>query len=164
MIQTELSADTRAVADMLAACPIDGTISLQAISDRIGRDVRRYRHVLAAAMRVASRERGALFVTIRGHGYQRLPTDRAAEVLGPAARKHIRGTARRTRRKLEHSMARANDMAPDARLRATREIGVLGVLEHITRDATAAKAAASDKPEPVAVVAKSLLAAMTGAA
>jgi hypothetical protein len=162
MIQTELSADTRAVVDLLSACPVDGTVSIQAISDRLGRDVRRYRHVIAAARRVVAREAGGVFVSVRGIGYRRLSADRAAEVLAPASRKHIRMTARRTRRNLEQIISRANDMAPEARLKASREIGVLGVIEHIAREANVSKMPSPDTPQPVAVMARAALAAITG--
>jgi hypothetical protein len=147
----------------LATCPIGEVITTNALSSAIGRDVRRVRHIIATARKVAERESGAVFVTLRGVGYQRLTPERASEVLAPTARRHIRRTARRTRSSLETVLAQANDLPADAARRMSREIGVLGVIEMFSRDKIAAPSdSTATRPEPVAHVARDLLAKLGG--
>lgn len=158
MIHTELSADTRAVADLLMACPVGEVARLDAMTAAIGRDILAARHIIGAARRVAQREAGAVFVPERGVGYRRLSAERATETLGAVARKHIRRTAGRTRRALVAATASANDLSPEAQRRAARELSVLGVIEHVSQDKHAqTKEHDSMKPEPVALVMRRFL-------
>jgi prophage DNA circulation protein len=163
MLITELSADARAVADLLLACPIGETVSLASMSDAIGRDIRKHRHVIVTARRVAEREAGAVFTSVRGIGYQRLDAERTVAVVAPAARKHIARSAKRAARSLHASMSKANDLPMDVRRRAVHELGVLGIIEHAARERVKTlPAEAPTRPEPVAVVAQRWLARMTG--
>ena len=165
MIITELSADTRAVADMLIACPVGEVITFPAIAAALGRDVRSCRHIMTSARRVVEREIGAVFTSERGEGYRRLEADRVADVVAPTARATIRRRARRTRRTLEAMMQRANDLPADTARRVSREIGVFGVMEYLARDQVAKPPAdAPTAPQPVAKAARDLLASLTGEA
>lgn len=159
MIQTEMSADTRALADMLAATPVGEVATLAAMSETIGRDITTCRHLLAAARRIAQREHGAVFVTDRGIGYRRLPAEEVARVVGSSARQHVRRTAGRAKRALIAGTNSANDLRPDVQRRLAAEISAMALLEHISRDTTVKPAAdAPLKPTPVAVTARAFLA------
>lgn len=163
MIQTELSADARAIADLFAACAVGDTVTMAAMSDAIGRDVTACRHIIATARRVAQREAGAVFVTMPRVGYRRLPTEEVARVVGSAARKHIRRTAGRAKRTLTAGAALANDLPLETQRRIAAEVSALALLEHIARDATVKpQDNAPTKPTPVAVTARSLLTVITG--
>jgi hypothetical protein len=159
MIQTEISADARAIADILIACPIGEMISLAAASSAIGRDITRCRHILDTARRVALRETGAVFSTEPRNGLRRLSAERATEVIGPNARRHIRKAASRARKVLIAATEGANDLTPDAQRRRAAEISALGLMEHIARDnMTRPSDDASTKPLPVAITAQAFLA------
>jgi hypothetical protein len=163
MLITELSAEARAVADLLLACPVGETVSLAAMSDAIGRNVTARRHIIATARRVAEREGGATFASIRGVGYQRIAAERAAAVIAPAARQHIARTARRARRSLTAAVAGANDLPPDVQRRTAHELGVLGLIEHAARERVKhLPDTAPTKPLPVAQVAQQWLVRMGG--
>lgn len=162
MIQTELSADTRAIADLLAATPIGQTVTFAALSQAIGRDIAARRHILAAARKVAQREVGAVFVATPRIGYRRLAAEEAARVIGSAARQHIRRTAGRARKAIAAGTAGANDLAPDVQRRIAAEVSALALIEHISRDAAVKPAdSAPTKPTPLAVTARAMLAALT---
>jgi hypothetical protein len=165
MLTTELSADARAVADVLIATPVGELASLPALSAAIGRDITACRHVLATARRVAEREAGAVFACEPRAGYRRVSAEAAAQVVGGAARGHIRRAARRARRSIVEATKRANDLTPEAMRRASAEITVLGMMEHLSRDAVALpKADAPAKPEPVAIAARRLFGIADGPA
>jgi predicted nucleic acid-binding protein len=161
MIQTEMSADTRAIADLLAAAPVGATVSHAAMSAAIGRDVTTCRHIVTAARRAAQREAGAVFVTERGTGYRRLPAEEVARVVGSNARQHIRRTAGRAKRALTAGTARANDLPPAVQRQVAAEVSALALIEHISRDAAVKPSDdAPTKPTPVAVTARNLLTAI----
>jgi hypothetical protein len=163
MLITELSADARVVADLLLACPIGETVSLASMSDAIGRDIRKHRHIIVTARRVAEREAGAVFASVRSVGYKRLDAERAVAVVAPAARKHIARSARRTSRAISAAVDKANDLSMDVRRRAVHELGILGIIEHAARERVRTlREDGPIKPEPVALVAKRWLARMTG--
>jgi hypothetical protein len=163
MLITELSAETRAVLDVMLECPIGETVTLDAMSAAIGRDIRKRRHIIVAARRVAEREAGAVFASVRGVGYRRLDAERTVAVVAPTARKHIARTARRTSRAISTAIEKANDLSMDVRRRAVHELGILGIIEHAARERVKTlREDAPIKPEPVALVAKRWLARMTG--
>jgi hypothetical protein len=147
---------------LLAAQP-GGTVTFDAMSAAVGRDILRRRHVIDAARRVALREAGAAFVSERSVGYKRLAAVDVAETIGAESRQHIRRTARHARRVIVEGTSRANDLPPDTQRRIAAEVSVLGLMEHLARDATAKPAAdAPVKPTPVAITAQRLLAAIGG--
>ncbi len=159
MIQTELSADTRAVADVLAACSVGGVTTFATMSAAIGRDITLRRYILTAARRVAQREAGAVFVSERAVGLRRISAERATETVGSTARKHIRGTARRAKSALLAATNGVNDLPAAAQRRLAAEVSTLGLMEHLARDVmTAPKEDAPMKPQPVALTARDMLA------
>lgn len=164
MIATELSADVRAVADMLAAAPVGEVVTFGAMSAAIGRSITTCRHVLASARNVALRENGAAFLSERSIGLRRMSAERATETVGSTARAHIRSTARRAKRTLIGATNGVNDLPPEAQRRMAAEVSALALVEHLARDAAVKPGAeAPTKPTPVAVTARSMMAALVGA-
>lgn len=155
---TSLSVDARALADRLMAVPVGETITHQAISQTLGRDVTACRHVLYSAMRVARREGGAVFTIKPRIGYQRLAAEHVAATVGTAARARVRHAARKARVSIEAGTRNANNLPPEAQRRAAAEISAFALLEHLARDATVKpKENAPLAPEPVAATARRLL-------
>lgn len=163
MITTDLSADTRVLADLLIAEPVGSTITLPRLSAALGRPITSCRHTLYSAIRVAEREAGAIYACERGIGYRRLSVEEIAAQVGSTARHRIRGTARRARRALLAGTARQNDMSPDLARRVTAEANTLALINHIAQDKhVRADEQAPTKPEPVAVTARRMMATILG--
>ena len=161
MLITDLSPDARVIADMLIACPIGEIVTYRALSDAIGRDITRCRHIFYAANRVAQREAGAVFVTMVRQGYRRLETVNIAPTVGPAARHHIRRTARKARRIMVAGTVRMNDMKPEDQRKLAAEISAMGLIEHVAQDSRVkVDQDAPTAPTPVAITAQRLLASL----
>lgn len=147
-----ISPDTRAIADLLKATSIGDTATFSAMSAAIGRDIRARRHLIPRALTLASQEAGAVFGTLRGEGYRRLPAE-DAHLLGAHARRRIRRTAKRTAELITSAATMANDLSDPARRRAFAEINALGLIRHLASDkAVSATHAAEPKAEPVALL------------
>ena len=157
MIATDISPDTRALADKLAEVPRGERISLKALTAVISRNIVEHRHLLYSAFRIVERETGAVFACERGSGYRRL-TPEEIPSLGSTARSRVRHIARRGRKSIAAGIEGANDMPDNARRRALQEMSALGVLEHVSRDKSLPdiKEDASS-PLPVAAAAKAFL-------
>lgn len=161
MLITDLSPDARVIADILIACPVGEIVTHNALSNAIARDITRYRYILYTAMRVAQREAGAVFVTMRGQGYRRLEAVKIADTVGQSARKHIRRTAGRARRTMMAGTARMNDMKPEDQRKLAAEISAMALIEHVSRDVQVKPAQdAPTAPTPVAITAQRLLASL----
>lgn len=157
MIATDLSADARRCADLLAATPRGETVSFATVTATIGRDINRCRHVLHTALRVAERETGACFASVRGVGYRRLAPEEIVKV-GQTARARIRGYARRGRRTIQAGLAGANDLTPETQRQTAAELSSLGLLEHIARDRSLPAISETDvRPLTVADTAKAFM-------
>lgn len=150
-----LSADVRALADYLLAAPVGSTVSLNALSKAIGSDVRLRRYLISKAIAVASREGGALFSTIRGVGYQRVPAE-DAYLVGAGARKRVRGISRRAAGTITRAVSAANDLTDEARKKAFTEISSLQLLQHLSTDRSAKSVPPTDKPLPVAATMRAM--------
>lgn len=158
MIHTEMSADTRLLADMLIACSIDEVVTYGAMTEALGRDILVYRYIVISAAKVAMREAGAVFVNERGVGYRRISAERATETVGPHARGRIRRTARRARGAIIAATNGVNDLSPEAQRRASTEISNLGLLEYLSRDSmNKPKEDGPTKPQPVGIAAREML-------
>ena len=157
MLSLDLHADTRRIADLLNEVPRGDSITLDAISKAIDRDIRRCRYLLYSALRVVERESGAVFATERGSGYRRLAPEEIVKI-GQTARARIRGWARRGSRTIAAGIAGANDMAPDTARKIMAEQSALGLLEHIARDRSLPKVNEDEnRPLSVAATAKEFL-------
>lgn len=155
----EISADTRALANRLTQVPFGETITYAQLSEVIGRDIRTCRHLLHTAFNVVMREAGALYSVNRSVGYVRVAAERCAEI-GRSSRAKIRRTARRGRKGMTALLAKANDVPNAVRLDVNKELGTLGLMEHLSRDSSVSALAEQEQPMPVAKVAKMALAAM----
>lgn len=133
MIVMELHHDTRIISQILADCSFGETITLEAITRTIGRDILGCRHLLYSAMRLVERDIGAVFCSVRGVGYRRISSDELAKV-GQTSRSRIRGHARRGVRTISNGLAVANDISPTSLRDALREQSILGLVEHTSKD------------------------------
>jgi len=157
---TTISADTRAIADLLNAASYGEEVTIDAMSNAIGRDIRPVRYIALAALRVAERETGAVFATIRCVGYRRLTSDEFYQI-GSTARARIRKVSKRSNRAMSAAMEGTNDMDPAARMAVLREQSMLGLLAHLSQDRHAPKLAPdADRPQPLAITMRGALAAM----
>lgn len=156
MINTDISPDVQALTDRLAAVPIGETVDYAALSAVIGRDIREVRYLVLAAMRKAIKDHGAAFANERKVGYRRLAPGEASKV-GATARARIRRTARKSFKTISAMVAGANDMDDAARLAASREQSTLGLIAHLSRNASMPEAPENGKPEPVAITARRAL-------
>lgn len=152
----QLSADTRSVADVLMNCAVGETVTYSDMSKSIGRDVRRVRHIVYTAMKIANEEAGAIFDTLRGIGYvRRAPAD--ADKKGSHARKHVRRVMRATAKTMINASKRANDMPASARRAVNAEIAAAQLIAHVSRDRSVASMGDEDRVMPVALASEAFL-------
>lgn len=134
MIRFALSEDARRLADLFIATSPGATVTFAQLTAALGRDVKKARHLIASAQRTAQREAGASFVNVITVGYKRLAPGEVASRIGPAARKRIRGEARRASGAIVAAVSVGNDLTPEEGRRANAEMAVLGMIEHIAGD------------------------------
>ena len=149
-ITQTLSAECRALADLFSGAPIGGSITDADMSTAIGRSIAERRYLAIRAMHVATRETGAIFGSVRGVGYQRLPPQ-DAHILGAHARGRIRRNAKRTADAIVAALQSTNDMPDDAKRRAYAEVNAMGLIRHISADKQVSAATPEPKAEPVAI-------------
>lgn len=145
------SPDIRRLTDRLLATTIGETATYTALSATIGVDILQRRYLIMRAIKLANREAGALFQCVYRTGYKRLPAEQAAS-FGGHARKRIRSTARRASTTMGRALETANAMPNDALLAATRELSVLGMIQHLTTERVVRSVPDDVKPLPVGQV------------
>jgi hypothetical protein len=161
MLIHELSPEVRAVAELFMRCQPGEVVTFPEMSAVIGSSIFARRYIITSARRVAEREAGAVFTSERSIGYKRLEASAVANVVGSSARSHIRKSARRGVKAIIEGTRRVNDLAPDVQRKVAAEMSALGLIEHIARDSNVKPGPeASTKPQPVAVTARALLAAL----
>lgn len=157
----EISPDVRALVDYLVDIPFGGTATYENLSGVIGREIRSVRHILDSARRIAQRECGAVFGVVMRVGIQRIKTEQIPHV-GNTARRKIRRYAKRASKTITAAMAKANDVSNEVRLKANRELSILGLVEETAKDRHMnSTTPANEKPLPVAVTARQLLENLT---
>jgi hypothetical protein len=156
MIDTSLSPQVRRLADRLIGTSIGALASYGALSDAVGQDVLRRRHWITTALRVAQREAGAVFVCEKNVGYRRLTVEEIPGV-GFTSRKHIRSTARRASRAIVAGLTGSNSVPESVKLRASTELAVLGLVEHLSSNRQVVKHEAEPSPERVGEVARTTM-------
>lgn len=157
----DLSPETAALAERLAAASVGEVVEFSEMSAAIGRDIKGRQHILRSALRVVLRDHGALFANVRSVGYQRLPAEEAHKV-GARARERIRRGAHRGSLQITQAIRRANDLPPEAMRKAYSEQATLGLIEHLSRDVIQPKQEdGPEKPEPVGVTARRMLEALS---
>lgn len=148
-----LSPETQALYDRLRMIPLGEEVTYAALSEVIGRDVAGVaRSHLNSALRIALREDGAAFKTIRGVGLQRLLPEQAPEI-GAAARRKITRASRKAVRGMKALAAASNGLPEEAQRQLSAEISTMGLLAEITKDkAVRALDDASAAPPAVAAM------------
>lgn len=143
--------DTRALADLLCATSVGGTVTYADMTKAIGRDIMSRRYLIPRAISLAAKEAGAIFGGVRRVGYQRLAPSEA-HILGAHVRGRIRRSAKRTSDAITSALATANDMPDAERRRAFAEVNSLNLIRHLAADKRVAATVAEPKAEPVAIV------------
>lgn len=149
-IAQTLSADTRALVDLLTATPVGQVVTFASMSNAIGRPIADRRHLIPRAMHLAAKESGAIFGGVRTVGYQRLPAQ-DAHLLGAHTRRRMRRSAKRTTDAIVSAISHANDMPDAAKVRAYAEVNAMALIRHIATDKEVLAATAEPKAEPVAL-------------
>jgi hypothetical protein len=152
-----LSPETAALHAALAAVPLGETITYDSLSAVIGRDVRRGAQArLASARRIAERDNGAVFETLRKTGLRRLLPDEAPDI-GSSARHKLRRTSRRAIKGMMALAENSNGLTPASQRRLSAEIGTHGLLMEIASDKATARQETADRPNPPAIAGRAFL-------
>lgn len=132
----EVSADTKALTDLLATAKIGDTVAYASMTEAIGRDVQtKARYVLQAATARIQRDSGYVFSAVRNVGMKRLsPEEIVTTTTGPLAK--IRRTARRGRKRLSTVSRHNEPLPPGLQSLQYAHASVLGAVEHMARDAS----------------------------
>jgi hypothetical protein len=150
LVQT-MSPDTAAIVALLTAASVGATVTYEQMSHAIGRPIGDRRYLLPAAIRIAARDHGAIFGTVRKIGYQRLPaTD--AHILGAHTRRRIRSSAKRAAEAIVSAVERANDLPDGAKRMAYAEVNSMSLIRHLATDKQVSAAPSEAKAEPIAIV------------
>lgn len=129
------SPEVRALYDLLVAVPYGGTVTLEAMSEAVGRNISSCRYIIYDAMRILEKESGAIFTCLRNVGYERLPPEDAHR-LGYAVRSRIRRSSRRAYQTIAAAIQTSNSISDESVRRAMAEISTLGLIEHLSREAS----------------------------
>lgn len=150
-----LSPETSALVEALKAVPIRGQITYAELSAVLGRDVQQS-DKLHNARRIALRDHGAAFETIRKVGLRRMHPDEAPD-LGGNARGRIRNASRTAIKSMKAVVEASNGISPEAQKRLTGEIAALGLIAHLSNDKPTAQMAEVEAPLPPAKAARRFL-------
>lgn len=156
----EKAAFVRMLVDAMTEIPFGGFISHDEIEEVLGFDVRKDPTILASARTKLNRETGSVIRNVRGKGYTRLTAEQYAASIA-AVRTKIRRQARRTVRTFKFAIAKTTNIPPNELANVGREMAIMGLISHISRDSVIRKVAASGPPSPGATV-RAMLAAMNG--
>lgn len=161
MLIHEISPEVRAVAELFMRCQPGEIVTFPEMSAAIGSSIFVRRHIITSARKMALKEAGAVFASERSIGYKRLEVSTIAHVVGSSARSHIRKSARRGVKAILEGTRRVNDLTPEIQRKVSAEMSALGLIEHIARDNNVKPGPeAPTKPQPVAITARALLAAL----
>lgn len=139
---SSVSVDTTIIHKLLVAVPVGGTISYDAISNTIGRDVTKdARYLLESARRIAMREDRAVFGVKRGEGLVRLD-DSGTVARGAEGLARARRTIRKHSRILS-CVKDFNSMAEEDKVRHNTMLSVYGALYAATKPKSVAKVEAA---------------------
>lgn len=153
-----LSPTTAALRAALVEVPLDATVTFAALTAAVGLDVTKAaRSNLSSARHIALREDGVAFQSIRRVGLKRIAPDQAPEI-GKATRAKIRRSARRGLRTMKLVVGASNGLSPEAQRALTAEYASLGLIEHITREASTTALVTDARPMPPAKAAQAFLA------
>lgn len=156
-LDLSLSPDTAILLDALRAVPYGQDISFAELTRLLGRDVQRgARGHLSSALRIALRDDGAAFMSVRGVGYRRIAPDQAPEI-GQAARRSLRRKSRQAVRAMTAVADASNGLSPEAARRLSAEISTHGLLAELASDKAVAHQAKEEAVRAPAIVAQGFL-------
>jgi len=150
-IAQTIAPDTAAIVDLFVRASVGSTVTYADMTAAIGRSIAERRHLIPNAMRIAARDHGAIFGSVRAVGYKRLPAE-DAHLLGGHTRRRIRNSAKRIVAAIVSAVERANDMPDGAKRRAYAEVNAMSLIRHIAADKQVSSASSDAKPEPVGIV------------
>ena len=150
-----ISADIRVLTDALLSTPIGEVITFPELSKALGANIRARQYLVQSAIKLASKEAGAIFTSVRSVGYKRLPAEAAAAV-GSHARSRVRAATRKASGIISRAIEKANDMSDEARRKAMTEVSALQLLNTLATDRMVKTVQTGDKPLPVAVTMRSM--------
>jgi hypothetical protein len=106
------------------------------------------------ALKLISKEFGVEFATVRGEGYRRLAPGEGVVHAGDQTFRRIRRTVHRGKQRIGSALHFANDISPEKQKQANQRLGVLGIVDHVTRAATVKtmpeETPKQEKPDPLA--------------
>jgi hypothetical protein len=143
----------------MLSTPVGEVITFFELSKALGANVKARQYLIHGAIKLASKEAGAIFTSVRSVGYKRLPAEAAAAV-GSHARNRVRSTARKASGIITRAVERANDMSDEARRKAMTEVSALQLLNTLAADRTVKAVQPTDKPQPVAMTLRSMAASL----
>lgn len=149
----------RRLADTLSACSIGKLVTFSQLTKAIKVEILAHRYLLPQAFRLINEETGAVFRSVRGVGYERLPQNEA-HGRGRAARTKARRLFKREVKTINNAVRYANDLSQDDMKRAYTELTHLGLLQHLTYDRAAPKVPEGALPLDPGHAAKETLEAM----
>lgn len=159
---TTNAAIIRALADLLKQADVGATVTFLEMNEATGYNIKLdYPYLIPAARKLANQETGALFDSVRGEGYVRLPNEAADGVGAKVARRSRRGLNRGVTM-LGNTMRLSNDMSPEAVIQTFARMNQLGLAAAMLRGRPAFNTTdlkPSDVPSPTDA-AKSAMKAM----
>lgn len=107
-------------------CPVGSTVSHESIRTVTGLFSYESRAVVHSVLKALNENDGAVFTSVYGVGYQRMPTEALHEV-GVSARRSVMKKTRRAQKTLINALGVVNE--PEARRKLHTEVGMLGLIE-----------------------------------
>ncbi len=132
-IATQLSIDTKAIADHLRGLKQGESVSFEELRQKLALDVQdKSRHSLQSARRVLLRE-GIRFDAVRGVGLQRM-TDAQVATSGARSVRLVHGVARREAKKMA-AISDFESLTNDEKIQHNTTLSVLGAVAHFSKPA-----------------------------
>lgn len=147
----------RQLADMLIECAIGEQVTNRQIERVIG-SLLKHRNRFQAALQLANAETGALFVNLKGVGYERIHAEETHTV-GRKARRRVRNLSRAANKFMTNSVRYAN-LSNEALLKTYAEQAQLGLFDYLSRDRNVVKIDSVDGPVPTTASVKSTMEAL----
>jgi hypothetical protein len=122
-----------AIKDRLAEVPLNELVSHDELRGFLPGNLTIPHYVaVSRAQRLLNAENGAVFATVRGEGYRRLPHDLGAHHASDTSLLRIRRQSRRGQKIATMAIRFANDATDNDRRRVYQKIAALGLIEHLT--------------------------------
>lgn len=139
IVTFDVSPVTALMVETLVKTPYGGQITYAQLQDAAGVD---HMTNLASARRIAARDHGAVFTSIRGVGLMRLKAEDAA-LVGQNSRHKIRRAATKSVKEMTSMIRGNNDLTDENRRKISAEIAHNGLLAHLSTHSAHDKIAAN---------------------